>query len=66
MEDRQQRLPAGWCPWCGREIYPGERVWWLDGGAVHGDCLGEYALAHCPQGTLSPPGAKERKWRRME
>lgn len=65
MEDRQCAHPAGWCVWCGRELYPGEEVWWLDGGAVHQDCLGEYALDHCPHGYLTRAGTAREKERRM-
>lgn len=51
-EDTQRLAPAAWCAHCGRELYGGEEAWWLDGRAVHEDCLGEYARAVCPHGTL--------------
>ncbi len=47
---------AGWCSWCGREIYPGEMVWELDGARLHEDCVGEFALHHYPHETLHGKG----------
>ncbi len=41
-----------WCSWCGRELYPGETVWVLDGAHLHEDCVGEFALDHFPHWEL--------------
>lgn len=49
MEEKQA---ADWCGWCGREIYPGEMVWELDGARLHEDCVGEFALDHYPHWEL--------------
>lgn len=61
--DQQTAHPAGWCRWCGREIYPGEEVWWMDGGALHEDCVGEYARAMWPHWATGAEGCgTEKGW----
>lgn len=50
--DRQREPPAGWCIWCGREIYPGEEAWRAAEGNLHEDCVGDYARQLWPHGYL--------------
>ncbi len=50
--DRQRIAPAGRCPWCGRELYPGEEVRLLRGRPVHEACLEEYVDETFPRAIL--------------
>ncbi len=50
--DRQRVDPAGWCPWCGRELYPGGEARLLHGRPVHEECLEEYVDETFPRVVL--------------
>lgn len=52
MEDQQAKAPMAWCQWCGRELYPGEEMWVLDGASLHRECVADFALAHCQHRLL--------------
>jgi hypothetical protein len=44
--DRQEAPPAAYCDECGAEIYPGERIYVIDGFLVCRECFGEYAAKY--------------------
>ncbi len=50
--DRQCVTPVGRCPWCGRELYPGEEARLLGGRPVHEVCLEEYVDETFPRTIL--------------
>ncbi len=50
--DRQCVTPAGRCPWCGRELYPGGEARLLRGRPVHEECLEEYVDETFPRVIL--------------
>lgn len=54
--DLQQVPPGGWCHWCGREIYPGQEFWRVDGWALHEECVGDYARANWPREVMGQAG----------
>lgn len=59
--DTQRLPPAAWCAHCGRELYGGEDAWWLEGKAVHEDCLGDYAKKVLLHTTLETTGHEKRR-----
>ena len=43
-QDSQRLWPGGQCGRCGRELYPGESCWHINGILLCKSCLLDYAL----------------------